>query len=88
MILIFIDVAFQFLTSDVVEFDATTPSQICQLTVETIILTEMWIMKRSEKWIENWIEKLIQMYSNGSSEHHSNVNCHQMIALTSKLKYN
>ena len=88
MILIFIDVAFQFLTSDVLEFDAATSSPICQLTVETIILIEMWIVKRSEKWIENWIEKLIQMYSNGSSKRHSNVNCHQMIALTSKLKYN
>ena len=41
IILIFKDVAFQFLTSDVLEFDAATPSQICQLTVETIILIEM-----------------------------------------------
>jgi hypothetical protein len=33
------------------KFDAATPAQICQLTVETIILIKMWIVKRSEKWI-------------------------------------
>jgi hypothetical protein len=41
IILIFKDVSFQFLTSDVMKFDAATPAQICQLTVETIILIKM-----------------------------------------------